>query len=129
VTLASFDWVKSIERDTSPVEAVTLRLFTILREGETSVGGAECERRIAGKLNIILGYQQAVWLVEHQDEFPEFMAMLGKIYIDFSGLVVVNSYGSRSFPFLDRSGERWYLIWNWIDDGFGSDGRVASSGK
>jgi len=106
------DWIREkdgIERDTSPTGAVTLKLATVLREGEGSINGSKCEERIAGKLDIVLGYQQAVWLVEHQDEFPEFMALLGKIYIDFTGLVVVDAYGDRSYPCLLRRGERWYL--------------------
>jgi hypothetical protein len=126
------DWIRKengIERDTSPTEAVTLKLATVLRESEGSINGPEYEKRIAQKLDIILGYQQAVWLVEHQDEFPEFMALLGKVYIDFTGLVVVNANGNRHFPYLSQDGKRWYLGWDWIDDNFGSSERVASFSK
>lgn len=126
---SKWDWIESIERDSSPTKAVTLKLATILRVSEGSVNGDEYEKRIARKLDLILGYQQAVWLVEHQDEFPEFMALLGKVYIDFSGLVVVRSGGYRNFPYLIQSGERWYLGWRWVGRGFGSDERVALSGE
>ena len=126
---AKFDWVKRIERDTSPIEAVTLKLATVLREGEKSVNGAEYERRLTPKLDLVLGYQQAVWLEEHQDEFSEFMALLGKIYIDFSGLVVVHADGGRGVPYFDQDGERWELYWHWLRGGFRSGGRVAVSGK
>ena len=48
-----------IERDTSPTDAVTLTLGTVLREGEKQIDGAEYARRLAPKLDIMLGYQQA----------------------------------------------------------------------
>ncbi len=124
---AKFSWIKSIERDNSPTEAVTLSLGTVLRPDEGSVGGVEYERRIISLPT--LGYQQAVWLVDHQDEFPEFMALLGKVYIDFPGLVVVRENGDRDVPYLDQGGKRWYLHWDWLGHGQRSDGRVAVSGK
>ncbi len=121
--------IKSIERDTSPVEAVTLKLATVLRTNEESVGGANYERRIAPKLDIILGFQQAMWLVGHQDEFPAFMALLGKIYIDFSGLVVVTDDDDRHFPYLSQDGTHWRMGWYWIRLGFSRLGRIAVSSK
>jgi hypothetical protein len=126
----AFDWIKSVERDTSPTEAVTMKLATVLPIGDTkSISGSEYEKRIAGKQNIFLGYQQAVWLVEHQDEFPEFMKLLGKIYIDFSGLIVVSADGDRHIPCLYQDGQRWYLDWDWLGDSFFSGGRLAASSE
>ncbi len=121
--------VRSIERDSSPTKELTLKLVTVLREGENSIGGKEYECRIAPKQDIVLGYQQAVWLEEHQDEFPEFMALLGKIYIDFSGLVVASGGGGRSVFCLGRRGGRWCLRCGWLGSDFGRGGRVASSCK
>ncbi len=124
-----FSWVKSIERDSAPTEAVTLTLVTVLREGEDRIPGKEYERRIAPHQDLILGIQQAIWLEEHQDEFPEFMALLGKIYIDFSGMVVVDGGGSRHVFCLGQGGGRWYVGYGWLGRGFGRLGRVASSRK
>ncbi len=124
-----FNWIKRIERDTSPTEAMRLQLATVLHKNEKWIDGAEYERRLAPKLNLALGYQQAVWLVEHQDEFPDFMAMLGKVYIDFPGLIVVSSDGYRNYPYLIQLGGRWDLRWDWIDDVFRSSARIAVSGK
>ena len=127
-----FPWIreeKGIERDTSPTDAVTLRLGTVLCEGEDLIGGTEYERRLQPKQDILLGYQQAAWLVAHQDEFPAFMALLGKIYIDFPGLVVVRADGSRDVPCLPRGGRRWRLRWVWLEGGVLRSGRVAVSGK
>ncbi|HEX4104586.1 MAG TPA: hypothetical protein VHZ04_03915 [Candidatus Paceibacterota bacterium] len=124
-----FSWVKKIERDNSPTKELTLKLVTVLREGEECIDGNEYERRIAPRQDIILGYQQAVWLEEHQDEFPEFMALLGKVYIDFSGLVVVDGDGSRSVFYLDQGDRRWRLDFSWFSHDFGRYERVASSCK
>jgi hypothetical protein len=127
---AQYSWIKSIERDNSPTEAVKLSLATVLRSDETeSISGVEYERRLIGKLDLILGYQQAKWLVEHQDGFPDFMALLGKIYIDFSGLIVVNVDGLRYFPYLSQSVKRWYLHWDWFSSDFNPNVRVAVSSK
>jgi hypothetical protein len=120
-------WIQSIESDRSPEEAVTLELDTVLKKGENYISGMEYERRI--KDIPVLGYQQAVCLVEHQDEFPEFKKLCGKIYIDFLGLMVLDDDGDRSFPCLHESGGRWGLVWGWVDSGLDSGGRVARSGK
>ena len=124
-----YSFIRSIERDTSPTDAVTLNLATILRSNEERVKGEEYERRIAQKLDLILGFQQAVWLVKNQDKFPDFMAPLGKIYIDFSGIVVVVGNGHRGVPCLARDGRRWGLYWYWFGRGFGRYGRLAISSK
>ncbi len=125
----SFSWIKSIKSDSSPTEAVTLNLATVLRPSESQISGEEYEKRIAPKLNLILGYQQAAWLVEHQDEFPEFMKLLGKVCIDFTSLIVVFEFGRRVIPYLDQYGGRWRLRWSWLRDGFGRSVQVAFSGK
>ncbi len=122
-----YSFIKSIERDTSPTEEITLNIGTVLTPGESSISGSKYESRIASLPT--LGYQQAAWLVEHQDEFPEFMKLLGKMYIDFPGLVVLDSDGDRNIPCLDQNGERWGLRWHWVEDDFGRTGRVAVSGK
>lgn len=118
---------KSIELNTAPTEAVTLRLGTVLKPNEEEmVNGSEYERRLASRRNLILGYQQATWLVEHQDEYPAFRALLGKIYIDFPGLVVAGEVVSRRFPCLRELSGRWDLLWYWLGRGLGRSGRVAS---
>src|SRR4029077_13147853 len=110
---SKFPWIKSIERDTSPTKACVFNPITVLREGETNIFGKEYEKclNVSERTEMgepLLGYQQAVWLVEHQDEFPEFMALLGKVYIDFAGLVVVDVHGDWDFPYLNHRGGRWY---------------------
>jgi len=125
---AVFPWINKIDRDTSPTEASTLQLATVLSEGELSIGDEEYERRrVAMRTTIFLGYQQAVWLVEHQDEFPEFMALGGTIYIDFTGLVIVDGVGGHDFPFLVRRGARWKLDCGWSGRGADARGRAAFS--
>lgn len=124
-----YPWVKSIERDNSTEEPVTLKFATVLRPGEDFIDGKEYERRLMSKPNGILGYQQREWLLEYQDEHPTFMAFLGKVYIDFSGIVVVGGGGRRFVPCCRRGGSRWGGYWLWLYDGFSACVRVAVAGK
>ena len=126
---AKYSWIKSIERDTSPTEAVRLTLATVLHPDEEPINGPEYERRLVPNLNLVLGVQHALWLIEHQGEFPELMALLGKIYIDFSGIVVVDVGGLRNIPYFHQDVERWRLLWFWFGGGFDRGGRLAVSGK
>jgi hypothetical protein len=123
---SKYDWIKSIERDTSTEEAVTLTFVTVLVPDDgDAIDGKEYEKRIALKLNSLLGFQHMWYLIEHRDEFPELKPFLGKIYIDFSGIVVVYRVGYRRVPFCHRHGSRWDAHWRWLGGGFGVDGRVA----
>lgn len=122
-----WDWIKSIEKDISQTKATDLIIGSVLKQGETYISGEEYEKRWSGAENL-LGLQQAQWLLENQDKFPEFKAMT-EIYINFPGIIVVNAYGSQIVPCLDQNGSRWYLHWHWLGDGFDGHGRIASSGK
>jgi hypothetical protein len=122
-------WVKAIERDTSPEGPVTLRLNTVLRPDEKAIDGKEYERRLVTGPGIVLGYAHRKWLRKNQDKFPEFMALLGKIYIDFSGTVVVDDDGNRSVPCCHQRGSRWFGIWRWLSSRFFANDRVAVAGK
>lgn len=123
---AKYGWIDRIERDTSTEAPVTLSLATVLAMGSTSsIGGAEYEKRIALKHDSLLGFQHQQWLLEHQTEFPEFMALLGKVYIDFPGIVVVLRDGPRNVPYCSRNGSRWDVSWYWLRNLFNSNGRIA----
>ncbi len=39
--------------------------------------------------------------------------------------IVVNRNGNRNVPYANRDGKRWYRNWNWLDNDFNSNGRVA----
>jgi len=122
-----YSWIRSIERDTSPERPVTLKLATVLCPDQTgSISGTEYERRIAPSLDVALGYQHWQWLLEHQNAHPAFMALLGKLYIDFPGIIVVCKDGNRNVPVCGQCGTHWDDDWSWLGEGmFGSDGRVA----
>jgi hypothetical protein len=127
---AKNSWIKKIERDTSTEGPVTLNLATVLRDAtENPINGKEYERRLAPSLFRLLGYQHLEWLIAHQDEYPAFMVLFGKVYIDFSGLVVVHGNGFRSVPYGSQNGRRWDAYWSWLDNGFDRSGRVAVSSK
>lgn len=122
---------KGIERDCAPTSAVTMILDTVMTDEDTGdyIAGSVYEQRLAAKLDIVLGLQQAIWLVEHQDEFPDLMALVGRIYIDCPGLVVVCGSGGRCIPYLGKQDGRFVLDWHWVDDSFDRYGRIAVSGK
>ena len=61
--------IRKIERDTSPTEAVTLKLGTVLRPDEGRIDGVEYERRRASLAGQV-GYQQLNWLVGDQQQPP-----------------------------------------------------------
>ncbi|MBI2121973.1 MAG: hypothetical protein HYT98_02515 [Candidatus Sungbacteria bacterium] len=127
-----YSWIRkedSIELDTSPTESVTLVLGTVLLPDELRIDGIEYELRRTSLAGRMFGYQQLEWLVEHQDEHPVLKALLGKIYIDGCGLVVVRADGRRRFPCLDRGGGRWCLRWDWVGGDLARNGRLAVSGK
>ncbi len=124
---AKYMWIREndgIARDTSSETAMIFDLGTVFRPGEMEIDGDEYALRRTG-LDGLLGLQHGLWLVEHQDEFPEFMALLGKVYIDLPGTIVVNADGDRCFFCLHQRGERWGLYWDWADRGLPQHGRVA----
>ncbi len=122
-----FSFIKSIHADRSVREATTLHLGTVLRPGEEQIDGVEYERRRVGLP--MLSAQHGLWLEEHQEEFPAFMALRGKVYIDLPGLEIVSTVGGRGFACLDDDGTRWGLYWGWTDDRLDRDGRIGVPGK
>lgn len=124
-----YSWITSIERDTSPESPVTLTLATVLKPGERYIDSTEYERRLAPKPDVLLGFQHQQWLLTRQDEFPALKPLLGKIYIDFSGIVVRSVDGDRYAPCCRQGCERWFGYWSWFDDEFYDDGRVAVACK
>jgi len=115
---AEFPWVKNIERDSSPTNAVTLTLKQVLRSDESYVNGSEYERRIAQES--VLGYQQAAWLTKNQNDprIEQALSGLRQLQIDFPGTVAVSWHGTRSIAHLRRCGELWCLSWTSIVLGF-----------
>lgn len=122
-----FSWIKSVARDTSPFLDVTLRLATVLRIGEGEfVDGYEYNRRFMHKHDLLLGFQHAAWLVENQDTLPaDFRNLLGKVYIDFPGSIVVYELGGKFMPSLFQQEERWAIRWSPVNSDFYPYGRIA----
>ena len=125
-----FPRIKEIDRDTSPTGPITLRLGTVIRFSGEQIDYAEYEQRIASKLDVLLGFQQAEWLQEHRWEFPALTTLLfSEIHIDFPGLIVVGLDGVRHCPFMDLNGMRFDQYWDWLGRFSRQGGRVAISDK
>ncbi len=43
--------------------------------------------------------------------------------------IVVNEDGNRNYPYADNDGKQWDENWNWIENDFDRNGRVAISGN
>src|ERR1039458_6656310 len=92
-------WIKAIKQDTSPEESLIFTLATVLRTNEVRIGGELLMRRLASRPRGLLGYQHLRWLLDHEAEYPEFMALLGKVYIDFPGIIAQDASGIRHFAY------------------------------
>jgi len=115
---------KSIERDTSPVTPVTLTLKTFVLP-PYGIEGDGYERRLKPYQDVLLGFQHQQWLLAHLDEYPALKEHLGKVYIDFPGIVVRSNNGSCYVPCISRRGYMQNRNWSWFDLGFLKNGRVA----
>jgi len=138
---AKFDWIWSVESDTSPTDASFLALWTVLREDEQNpIKGDEYKRRVAATNTTFFGYQHAELLVSDQDKLPEFTAIFREVfednvlyahpYVDFLGLVVLDKDARRFCPRISVDDkERLCLGWTWLDRGFRPSGRIAVAGQ
>ena len=43
--------------------------------------------------------------------------------------IVVDEIGDRRVPYGNQNGKRWDANWNWLDNNFNQNGRVAVSGN
>ena len=125
-----YSWVKSIELDRSPEGPVTLNLGTVLYPNEQQpISGSEYERRLASKLNVVLGYQHWQWFLNHQNQHSDSMVYLGKIRVDFSGIVVVDRWNCRNIPYSSQFRSCWGGDWGLLTDEFCSKSRIAIARK
>jgi len=118
-------WIKAIEQDASPEESVIFTLATVLRTNEVRIGGEELMLRLASRPRGLLGHQHLRWLLDHEAEYPELMALLGRIYIDFPGIIVLDAGGIRHFASCRMGGRHRLSCWCRLDSGFSENGRVA----
>jgi hypothetical protein len=119
--------ITAIERDTSPVAPVTLKLANLLATGENYIDGGQYADRLARTQKVLLGYQHRQWLLKLQREHQDFMSLLGKVYVDFPGIVIVRNGRERCVPACIDSSDGWRADWDDLDSGFGEGGRIAIS--
>jgi hypothetical protein len=118
-------WIKAIEEDISPEESVIFALATVLRKNEVRIGGELLMLRLASRPKSLLGYQHFRWLLDHETEYPALMALLGKVYIDFLGIIVLDARGIRHFACCRMGGWHRLSCWCRYDCGFNENGRLA----
>ena len=118
-------WIEAIERDTSPEKPITLTLATVICENEVRIGGEILMLRHASIPRELLGFQHLRWLLDHKAECSEFAALLGKVYVDFPGIIVLCASGIRHFVCCRMGGRHRLSCWCRYDCGFNEDGRVA----
>ena len=124
-----YRWIMSIERDTSPESSVTLKLTKVVLPNEGEISGKDFTRRIAPRLRNLLGYQHCRWLLDHQKEYGEFMALLRKVVIRFPGLVVIDNEGNRRLPEYEWGRTRWNEVWGRLDNPVEDDDLIAVAGN
>lgn len=107
------------ELDLTKVEFVDM-----LKEGESSVGGEEKQKRLvkAGHIRLDAKMFQTLW--ENQELIPaSWKEPIGgnTRYIFFDGTVLRSPSGSRCVLYLYWRGGRWYWFYDWLADDFHSD--------
>ena len=106
----------------SPIDPAELELVSFLKPGESFINGDEMVRRARTELRANLGQRHAEYLMEHQKEIPvEFR----EYYLVFTGTVWCRSGGNRRVACLRWGGPRWVLHFHWLENDWGSYGRLV----
>ena len=118
------DW--TLLRDVPPsAQPFTPDFLPFLKSGESSINGdVMCQR--AKELNANLGQLDLEWLELNQHLIPE--SERGH-YLVAPGTVWMDSYGDRFVPYLYWFWDRWYLSFDWLEDGWGGGARLVSLRK
>lgn len=125
---AIYSWVKEV-KDTSSEEAMVLNFGTVLEEGESSISGAEYEKRLELHAKSLAGLQHLMWLEEHRDEFPQLHEAMKKFWLaDFAGTFLRDSRGDWSVPCAYWRGARWDRSAFWLSRPWPSGCRVVLLG-
>ena len=109
--------LKITELDLSKVQ-----LVTILKDGETSVGGEEKQKRLKNAKHIRLDAAILQVLFENQHLIPESWKEKTKgqtTYIFFDGTILRDSRGDRCVLFLYWCGGQWHWDCRWLGGGWG----------
>ena len=111
-------------REPWPISADKLDLVPFLGDCKSYIGGEDVVSRARGDLKANLGQCHSEYLLKHQNEIPE---EFRKHILVFTGTIWRRRFGHRSVPYLIWNGERWYLYFRGLEDGFCSDGRLLRS--
>jgi hypothetical protein len=145
--------IQTIERDTSPTDAVRMKLATVHYERKHTysdpiwvqdqngnrkynppqnpdhfwathdISPADFECRIASREDQLLGYQHAAWLLQHHLEFPELVNLLESRDIIFPG-IVISAGGKRQSPMLLKDNGRIQIAGAILEGGYAVPSKV-----
>lgn len=110
--------------DLTEVDISKIRLETMLKSGEVSVGGEERLERLkkAGHIRLDVKIFQILW--ENQSLIPEEWKEKtngNTTFIFFDGTILRGPVGDRGVLCLCWSGGEWDWDGDWLGDGFGAD--------
>ena len=120
-----FEWVAQVKFGDFIDGAGTMRLGTMLEPIEMNVNGPTYKFRIQPRTKFLLGVKYAVFLEEHQDEFPQLAHLPDSLRIHFAGVPLVDAEGQWFVPYLRPEGGRVTLDFKRIKIGFFESDRVA----
>jgi hypothetical protein len=93
------------------VTLATLRLDSLLREGESSLAGytiRERDKEDAEEKGVCAGQLQAEWMLEHQDKIP---VEWRSFYLVFTGTVWCSPGGNPYVSYMFWGSGEWHLRW------------------
>jgi len=112
-------WKLESDNGNVPVGEVSFELVSFLKKDETSISSDEMLKR-AKEMGADYNQKTAELFLANWDKIPE---SYREFYIIFSGTMWQDSSGDRHVPSLRWRGERWRLLFPWLDHGLHAHGR------
>lgn len=96
-----------------------LRIMSVFPDGAANMSWDGYEKLIAHQFPLSAGFEQALWLEEHQLDFPWLMSLLGRVVIDWWGTDPQGREKSRGIVRMRKAGNAWKVGIEWFFKPFG----------